>query len=45
MTHYYQYIHLSWLYWGLLIAYAITILSIIGVILSETAIRSSRWHG
>lgn len=45
MTHYYQYIHLSWLYWGLVIAYAITILSIIGVILSENRnpLKSLAW--
>ena len=45
MTQYYQYIHLNWLYWGLLIAYAITILSIIGVILSENRnpLKSLAW--
>ncbi len=37
--------HLTWLYWGLVIAYAITILSIIGVVLSENRnpLKSLAW--
>ncbi len=45
MLSYYEYFHLSWLYWTLLVAYMITILSIIGVILSENRnpLKSLAW--
>lgn len=38
-------LHLSWLYWGLVIAYFITIVSIIGVVLSENRnpLKSLAW--
>lgn len=38
-------LHLSWLYWGLVIAYAITIISIVGVVLSENRnpLKSLAW--
>lgn len=37
--------HLSWLYWGLIIAYVITIISIVGVVLSENRnpLKSLAW--
>lgn len=45
MFSYYEYFHLSWLYWALLVAYVVTILSIIGVILSENRnpLKSLAW--
>ena len=38
-------INLTWFYWGLVMAYAITILSIIGVVLSENRnpLKSLAW--
>lgn len=40
-----QYINLTWIYWFLTVAYAITIISIIGVILSENRnpVKSLAW--
>ncbi len=40
-----QYFSLSWLYWALMVIYAITILSIIGVVLSENRnpVKSLAW--
>lgn len=37
--------HMSWLYWGLVIAYAITVVSIIGIVLSENRnpLKSLAW--
>lgn len=40
-----EYINMTWVYWGLIIAYGITILSIIGVVISENRnpVKSLAW--
>lgn len=40
-----EYINMSWLYWGLMVIYVITILSIIGIVLSENRnpVKSLAW--
>lgn len=40
-----EYINMSWLYWGLMVIYALTILSIIGIVLSENRnpVKSLAW--
>lgn len=40
-----EYINMSWLYWGLMVIYGITILSIIGIVLSENRnpVKSLAW--
>lgn len=40
-----EYINMSWVYWGLMIAYGVTILSIIGVVISENRnpVKSLAW--
>lgn len=40
-----EYINMTWVYWGLMIAYAVTILSIIGVVLTENRnpVKSLAW--
>lgn len=40
-----EYINMSWLYWGLMVIYAVTILSIIGIVLSENRnpVKSLAW--
>lgn len=45
LTKYADYVSLSWLYWVLLIAYVVTIISVVGIVLSENRnpLKSLAW--